>query len=145
MRILVCRDCGKRYDYDKDDFCPKCGSYNPPQDDPSTPLERELLARFAPARESQATAKTSSKCGIPPPAPEPHRHMEARIPVSAPLPGVYPLLQLQPQNPGNTACAPGTTRSAAPKHPPAAASAATSIRPSKCWLSLSLSWLCWPS
>ena len=40
MRILVCRDCGKRYDYDKDDFCPKCSSDNPPRDDPSTPLEQ---------------------------------------------------------------------------------------------------------
>ena len=61
MRILVCRDCGKRYDYDKDDFCPKCGSYNPPRDDPSTPLEQELLARFAPARESQAAAKNQQQ------------------------------------------------------------------------------------
>lgn len=46
MRHITCKDCGRRYDYDRDDFCPKCGSYNPPQANPSTQLERELLARF---------------------------------------------------------------------------------------------------
>ena len=30
MRSITCTSCGKRYDYDADDFCPKCGSYNPP-------------------------------------------------------------------------------------------------------------------
>lgn len=27
--MVKCRSCGKRYDYEKDDFCPKCGAYNP--------------------------------------------------------------------------------------------------------------------
>lgn len=85
MRNLVCRDCGKRYDYDKDDFCPKCGSYNPPQEAPSTRLERELLSRFGTARESQTRAKgqqqarhaasaqprTPSRPHTPPPRPAP--------------------------------------------------------------------------
>ena len=31
MRMVVCKDCGKRYDYDTDDFCPKCGGFNPPK------------------------------------------------------------------------------------------------------------------
>ena len=29
MRI-VCEECRKAYDYEKDDFCPRCGAYNPP-------------------------------------------------------------------------------------------------------------------
>lgn len=31
MRIVVCGECKKRYDFDKDDFCPRCGTFNPPQ------------------------------------------------------------------------------------------------------------------
>lgn len=27
---LVCEECKKAYDYDIDDFCPRCGAYNPP-------------------------------------------------------------------------------------------------------------------
>ena len=27
---LVCSECRKVYDYDVDDFCPRCGAYNPP-------------------------------------------------------------------------------------------------------------------
>lgn len=30
MRKLTCKDCGKRYDFDVDDFCPRCGSFNQP-------------------------------------------------------------------------------------------------------------------
>ena len=30
MRRVRCYDCGKRYDFDVDDFCPKCGAFNPP-------------------------------------------------------------------------------------------------------------------
>ncbi len=30
MRLIVCEDCGKRYDYGRDDFCPRCGAFNPP-------------------------------------------------------------------------------------------------------------------
>ena len=32
MRKIQCADCGKHYDYDVDDFCPRCGSFNPPPD-----------------------------------------------------------------------------------------------------------------
>lgn len=30
MRRIVCEDCGKRYDFEKEDFCPKCGAFNQP-------------------------------------------------------------------------------------------------------------------
>ena len=30
MRPVKCYECGKRYDFDVDDFCPKCGAFNPP-------------------------------------------------------------------------------------------------------------------
>lgn len=46
MRNVCCADCGKRYDYDVDDFCPRCGSFNPPPDSGATRLEEELLSRF---------------------------------------------------------------------------------------------------
>jgi len=33
MRKVQCGECGKRYDFDVDDFCPKCGAFNqPPRD-----------------------------------------------------------------------------------------------------------------
>lgn len=46
MRKVHCADCGKSYDYDVDDFCPRCGSFNPPPDSGATRLEQELLSRF---------------------------------------------------------------------------------------------------
>lgn len=30
MRRIVCDECGKWYDYDRDEFCPKCGAFNQP-------------------------------------------------------------------------------------------------------------------
>ena len=30
MRRIVCEDCKKAYDYDRDEFCPKCGAFNQP-------------------------------------------------------------------------------------------------------------------
>ena len=30
MRKVNCYDCGKRYDYDDDGFCPNCGAFNLP-------------------------------------------------------------------------------------------------------------------
>ena len=30
MRRIVCEDCKRSYDYDKDEFCPKCGAFNQP-------------------------------------------------------------------------------------------------------------------
>ena len=31
MRIVKCYECGKRYNYDEDGFCPKCGGFNQPK------------------------------------------------------------------------------------------------------------------
>ena len=30
MRKVQCGECGRRYDFDIDDFCPKCGAFNQP-------------------------------------------------------------------------------------------------------------------
>ena len=30
MRRVRCYECGKRYDFDVDDFCPRCGAFNQP-------------------------------------------------------------------------------------------------------------------
>ena len=54
---LICNDCGKRYDYDKDEFCPKCGSYNPPTKTVATQMEAELEGRFAPRRAVEAAER----------------------------------------------------------------------------------------
>lgn len=31
VQKIVCEECGKHYDYQKDDFCPRCGAFNPPR------------------------------------------------------------------------------------------------------------------
>lgn len=30
MRQIVCDECRKRYDYDRNEFCPRCGAFNQP-------------------------------------------------------------------------------------------------------------------
>ena len=30
MKQIACENCGKRYDFEKEDFCPKCGAFNQP-------------------------------------------------------------------------------------------------------------------
>ena len=30
MRRVQCHECGKRYNYDVDDFCPRCGAFTQP-------------------------------------------------------------------------------------------------------------------
>ncbi len=30
MRRVKCSECGKSYDFDRDDFCPRCGAFTPP-------------------------------------------------------------------------------------------------------------------
>ena len=30
MRQIICHECQKRYNFDKDDFCPRCGAFTPP-------------------------------------------------------------------------------------------------------------------
>jgi len=42
MRMVHCEDCGKRYDYDVDGFCPRCGAFNQPAGDGDAPqLEKK--------------------------------------------------------------------------------------------------------
>ena len=60
MRKIRCADCGKSYDYDVDDFCPRCGSFNPPPDSGATRLEQELLARFQRPGSGSASAEKSA-------------------------------------------------------------------------------------
>ena len=31
MRKVKCYECGRQYDFDTDDFCPRCGAFNQPQ------------------------------------------------------------------------------------------------------------------
>ena len=31
MTKIVCEECKKTYDYERDDFCPRCGAYNQPR------------------------------------------------------------------------------------------------------------------
>lgn len=31
MRTVQCYECRKRYDYDEDGFCPRCGAFNQPE------------------------------------------------------------------------------------------------------------------
>lgn len=31
MRQVICTECNKRYNFDTDDFCPRCGAFNPPK------------------------------------------------------------------------------------------------------------------
>ena len=30
MRRIVCDECKRLYDYDREEFCPRCGAFNPP-------------------------------------------------------------------------------------------------------------------
>ena len=53
MRKVTCASCGRPYDYDSDDFCPKCGSYNPPPD--------RAGARPAQARPARVSAASKDR------------------------------------------------------------------------------------
>ncbi len=55
MRRVTCEECGRSYDYDAEDLCPRCGSFNPPPDEGATTLERELLSRFRFAAQADRT------------------------------------------------------------------------------------------
>ena len=62
MRMVHCEDCGKRYDYDVDGFCPRCGAFNQPAGDGDAPqLEKkpEFQQREKPQAAKQEKAKVS--------------------------------------------------------------------------------------
>ena len=60
MRKITCADCGKHYDFDKDDFCPRCGSFNQPPNSGATRLEQELLSRFSSGQARQTGGRSVS-------------------------------------------------------------------------------------
>ena len=62
MRMVHCEDCGKRYDYDVDGFCPRCGAFNQPAGDGDAPqLEKkpEFQQREKPQAAKQDKAAVS--------------------------------------------------------------------------------------
>ena len=79
MRKVTCASCGRPYDYDSDDFCPKCGSYNPPagprRGPPGAGSARPRFGRF------QGPAAPGG------PAKHPHRWAPGRCPTAAPREG----------------------------------------------------------
>ena len=66
MRMVHCEDCGKRYDYDVDGFCPRCGAFNQPAGDGDAPqLEKkpEFQQREKPAARGRKRAHSAAKEG----------------------------------------------------------------------------------
>jgi len=45
MRTVRCYECGKRYDYDEDGFCPDCGSFNLPKKSAEVGADGGVLRR----------------------------------------------------------------------------------------------------
>ena len=40
---LRCQSCGRRYDFQKDEICPRCGAFNSPNEDQRQALEKQIL------------------------------------------------------------------------------------------------------
>ena len=59
MGTIRCHDCGKRYNYDQDAFCPRCGAFNRP----ARPVQAAQPVRFAPrpAPKARHTPELSHK------------------------------------------------------------------------------------
>ena len=73
MRKVRCHECGKTYDFDTDDFCPKCGAFthplgadktggnsSSPADDKKqrSEMKKELLFKRKKTAESPSVKKT---------------------------------------------------------------------------------------
>ncbi|MCI2056742.1 MAG: hydrogenase maturation nickel metallochaperone HypA [Oscillibacter sp.] len=43
MRMVRCEDCGRRYDYEEDGFCPRCGAFNQPSRSASINANGEVV------------------------------------------------------------------------------------------------------
>lgn len=69
MRKVTCASCGRPYDYDSDDFCPKCGSYNPPPDRAGARPAQAPPARVSAASKDRPRPAAQPK--TPPVAPGP--------------------------------------------------------------------------
>lgn len=72
MRSVTCSSCGKRYDYDVEEFCPKCGSYTPPGD------RRVRTSQPQPSRRAAARPQSARSAGARPVTPGPSRTRGAR-------------------------------------------------------------------
>lgn len=57
MKKIICGSCGKRYDYDSDEICPKCGAYNQPDRRP----QGDYRSRTENAAASQPAQNTGAK------------------------------------------------------------------------------------
>lgn len=55
--MIRCGTCGKRYDYNKDELCPRCGAYTSPSDrqQQMIQVERQLLSERVRSREADCT------------------------------------------------------------------------------------------
>jgi len=60
VRKVVCHDCRKRYDFDKDDFCPRCGAFTQP---PARTHSEEppVISRSAPQKFDAEALKEKGK------------------------------------------------------------------------------------
>ena len=72
MRMVHCEDCGKRYDYDVDGFCPRCGDREAPAGtgrkspsgrDGHGPAAEGAVPRSTAARRGLVSARQQSKGG----------------------------------------------------------------------------------
>lgn len=61
MRRVRCHHCGKGYNYDQDEFCPKCGAFNSPPK-PGQPVQtaRPVQPAQRPARKACRTPELSA-------------------------------------------------------------------------------------
>ncbi len=78
MRKVTCASCGRPYDYDSDDFCPKCGSYNPRRTAQGPARRRLRPPAFRPLPRTGRARR---------PSPRPHRWAPGRCPTAAPREG----------------------------------------------------------
>ncbi len=66
MKKISCASCGKRYDYDADGLCPRCGAFNQPEEDGDAPRPEkkpELLQTEKPATRRRKKACSAAKEG----------------------------------------------------------------------------------
>ena len=99
MATIRCRSCGRIYDYNKQDMCPKCGAYNRPphrervdpdgtvhfveeQSIPPPPAAARSATRKRPAMRIRPAAAPVRKPPTPGPAAPAHRR--GRTPRTAP-------------------------------------------------------------
>ena len=66
MKKISCASCGKRYDYDADGLCPRCGAFNRPAGEGDTPRPENKpvpLQTEKPATRSRKKARSAAKEG----------------------------------------------------------------------------------